>query len=110
MADTFATKEDLHRVEVKVESLAVNMAALSTVITELSRQISVRDAVEKQAQILKAEIEEGQRELKLEREKNAEAWTALKTRALWIAMTFLLVIGSPNIVNVWRQVKGLIPP
>jgi hypothetical protein len=109
MTDTYASRDDLIRVEHKVEDLGKGLASLAAAVTSLSERLAVRDATEKQAQILKAEIDEGQRALKLERERNMEAWTSLKTRALWSAMMMLLLISSPNIASVIRQAKGLMP-
>lgn len=107
--EDYASKEDLSRVERKVEDLGGGLERLAGAVNSLSERLAVRDAVEKQAQILKAEIEEGQRALKVEREKNTEAWTALKTKALWMSMGALLIVSAPNIALAIRQVKGFIP-
>lgn len=108
-AESYASKADLYRVEEKVDDVAECVSTLASDVRAMNERMLAKDALEKQAQILMAEVNEARRTAAAEKEKDKEAWVALKTRALWTAMLLLTIVSMPGVAGIIRQMKGLVP-
>lgn len=109
MPEGFATRADLSRVEQKVDSMGTNLFNVSSDVRSIRDQLEAREKMEKQAQILMSEVAAEKAKAATAKQENIDAWNSLKSRALWTAMLLLTVASYPGLVNMVKQVKGVIP-
>lgn|SRR3990167_6808480 len=105
----FASRDDLCRVEDKVDTMQAGLHILSGDVRSIREQLSAREAMERQSQILIAEVNAARASVASEKAANAEAWNSLKTKALWSVMALLLIATFPNLMNFVKQMRGLVP-
>lgn len=109
MSDEFASKDDLQRVEDKVDVMQAGLHTLSSDVRSIREQLTARETMERQSQILLAEVNAARSATATERASNAEAWNTLKTRALWSVMALLLAVSFPGLASLVKKLKELAP-
>lgn len=104
MADT-----RVDRLEGKVDELASTVSDIRADVASIKRSLDHRDALEKQAQILKAETDAARQKLEEEKKTNEKAWMKLKSAALYIVVGLCFVSTYPNIAIVLQKLGVKLP-
>ena len=85
-------------------------------VRSIRENLVSRDKMERQAQILLAEVsaardvaEAAKKEAAAAAAADASAWTSAKTRALYVLVFVCLVSSYPGLASMVQKMKGFIP-
>lgn len=102
-------EDRLERVEGKVDDLGKQIVTVVGDVRSIREKLEVRELLEKQAQIMTAEVNAAKALLAQEKASNAEDWNRMKTKALYVLVGLCLLVSFPGLAGMARTLKAMVP-